>query len=109
MLVENINPLEENIPSVGAPVTEGGIYDGQVWIDDGIDPMKAVNHQCSGPKLPSIRPYIFTNSTLLDYFLILFSMDYVKGTMLSGMNGHLPEGNHHVPSMISLSGWGCDW
>ena len=28
MVVDNNDPLGENIPSVGAPVTEGGLYDG---------------------------------------------------------------------------------
>ena len=75
-------PLEENIPSVGAPVTEGGLYDGQVWGDDGICPRKAANHHRSSPKVPSVQPSIVMNLTLLGYFLILFPMDYVKGTML---------------------------
>ena len=35
-VVENNNPLEENIPSVGAPVTKEGLYDGKVWVDGGI-------------------------------------------------------------------------
>ena len=58
--------------------------------------MKAENHHHSGPKLPSINPSIITNITLLDYFLILFPMDYVKGTMLPGVNWSLPEGDPHV-------------
>ena len=95
-VVDDIEPLEENIPSVGAPVTEVDLYDGQVWGDDRIDSRKAANHHCSGPKLPSFSPSIVKNLTLLYYFLILFSMDYIKGTMLPGMNRRLPEGGPHV-------------
>ena len=40
-VVDNNEPLEENIPYVGAPVTEGGVYDGKVWGDDGIYTRKA--------------------------------------------------------------------
>ena len=47
-------------------------------------------------KLPSVSPSIVTNLTLLNYFLILFPMDYVKGIMLSGMNQNLTEGDPHV-------------
>ena len=89
-VVDDNETLEENIPYVGAPVTEGGIYDGQVWGDDGIDTSKASNHHHSGLKLPIITPSIVTNLTLLYYFLILFPMDYVKGTMLPEMNQRLP-------------------
>ena len=77
-------------------MTEGGIYDGKVWGDDGIDPRKESNHHCSGLKLPIVIPYIFTNLTLLYYLLILFTMDNVKGTMLPVTNIRLPEGDTHV-------------
>ena len=84
--VDHNNPLEENIPSVGNPVTEGELYDGQVWGDDGIDTRKAAkNHRCD-TEFPSVSPSIFTHLTLLDYFLILFPMDHVKGTIILGMN-----------------------
>ena len=89
-------PLEENRPSFGAPVTEGGVYYCQVWVDDGIHPRKLANHHRSGPKLMIVSPSIFTNLTLLDYFLILFPMEYGKGTMLPGINLRLPVGYHHV-------------
>ena len=69
---------------------------GRFWVDDGIYPRKASNHHHSGPKLPSVSPSIVTNLTLLDYFLILFTMDYVKGTILPGINRHLPERAPHV-------------
>ena len=72
-------------------MTEGGSDDGEVWVDDGIDTRKLAKHHCSVPKLPSVIPSIVTNLTLLYYFLILFPMDYVKGTMLPGMNRRLPE------------------
>ena len=58
--------------------------------------MKAANHHRPGTKLLSASPYIVTNLTLLDYFLILFPMDYVKGTMLQGMNQRLTDGGPHV-------------
>ena len=90
LVVDNNYHLEENIPSVGAPVTDWGLYDGQVWGDDGIDPRKAANHHRSGPKLPSFSPSILTDLTLLYYLLILFHMEYIKGIMIPGMNGHLP-------------------
>ena len=77
-------------------MTEGGFYDDEVWVDDGIDTRKVANHNCSGPKLPSVGPSIVTNLTLLYYFLILFPIDYVKGTMLPGMNRRLPEWDPHV-------------
>ena len=95
-VVDDNDPLEDNIPYVGSPVTEGGLYDGQVWVGDGINPRKAENHHRSGPKLPSVSPSIISNLTLLDYFLILFRMDYVKCTMLPVMNRRLPEGGPHV-------------
>ena len=95
-VVDNNDILEENIPSVGAPVTEGGIYDGQVWVDYRINPRKATNHHNYGPKIPSVSLYIVSNLTLLDYFLILCPMDYVKGTILPGMNRRLPKGDPHV-------------
>ena len=66
MVVDNNNTLEDKIPSVGDPVTNGDICDGQFWVDDGNDPRKAANHHRSGPKLPSVRPSIITNLTLLD-------------------------------------------
>ena len=91
MVVDNKEPLEENIPSVGAPVNEGGLYDGRVYEDDGIDPRNAVNHHCSGPNLPSVSPSIVKNLTFLYYLLILFPMDYVKVTMLPGINWRLSE------------------
>ena len=50
-VVENNEPLGENIPPVGAPGTEGGFYYGQVWGDVGIDPSKVANHHHSVPKL----------------------------------------------------------
>ena len=90
-VVDDNKPLEENTPSVGAPVTYMDLYYGQVWVDDGIYPRKASNHHRSGPKLPSVSPSIVTNLTLLDYFLILFPPDYFKGTILPGINRHLPE------------------
>ena len=96
MLVDDNRLLEENILYVGAPVTEGGVYDGQVWGCDGTDPKKAANHHRSGPKLPSVSPSIGTNLTFLDYFLIIFPIDYVKGTMFPVMNSVLPEGDTHV-------------
>ena len=71
-------------------MTEGGVYDGKVWGDDGIDTRKVVNHHFSVPKLPSVSLSIVTNLTLLYYFLILFPMDYGKGTMLPVMNRSLP-------------------
>ena len=77
-------------------MTEGGIYDGKVWVDDGINPRKTANHHRSGPNLLSVIPFIATNLTLLDYFLILFPMDYVKGTMLPGTNRRLTEGDTNV-------------
>ena len=95
-VVDDNNTLDENIPYVGAPVTEGEIYDGKVWGDDGIDPRKASTHHLFGPKLPSVSPSIVTNLNLLDYFLILFTMGYVNGTMPPGMKRRLPEGYPHV-------------
>ena len=95
-VVDNNGPLEDNIPYVGDPVTELELYDIQVWGYDWINPRKAANHHCSGPELPSVRPSILTNLTLLDYVLILCTMDYVKGTILPGMNRLLPEGDPHV-------------
>ena len=95
--VEDENePLEENIPSVGVPVTEEELYDGQVWGYDGIDIRKLANHHHSGWKLPSVSPSIVMNLTLLYYLLILFPMDYFKGTMIPGMNQRLPEGDPRV-------------
>ena len=91
-VVDDDDSLGVTIPSVGAPVTEVGLYDGQVWGDDGIYPRKVSNHHHSGPKLLIVSPSIFTNLTLLDYFLILFPVDYVKGPMIPGMNRRLPEG-----------------
>ena len=76
-------------------------------------PRKALNHNRSGPKLPSASPSIVTNLTLLDYFLILFPMDYVKVAMIPGINRHLPEGGPHVSEhdfIIWLGMWlvvGC--
>ena len=58
--------------------------------------MKAANHHRPGTKLLSASPYIVTNLTLLDYFLILFHMDYIKVTLLPEMNQRLPEGDPHV-------------
>ena len=77
-------------------MTEGGVYDGKVWGDDGIDTRKVVNHHFSVPKLPSVSLSIVTNLTLLYYFLILFPTDHVKGTMILGMNRRLPEGDSHL-------------
>ena len=85
-MVDHNDPLEENTPSAGAPVTEGGIYDVKFWEDDGIDTRKASNHHLYGPKLSSVSPSIITKLTLLDYFLILFTMDHVEGTMPLRMN-----------------------
>ena len=61
-----------------------------------IDSRKAANHHRSGQKLRGVSPSIVTNLNLLDYFLILFPMDHVKGTMIPGMNRHLPEVPPHV-------------
>ena len=49
-------------------------------------PGKRKNHHCSGSRLPNVIPSIVTNLTLLDYFLILFHMDYIKVTLLPEMN-----------------------
>ena len=64
MVVDNNDPLEENIPYVGAPVTEGGLCDWQVWGYDGINPRKGANQYRYGPKIPSVVPSIVTNLTL---------------------------------------------
>ena len=98
VMVENNDPLEENIHSVGAPVNEGGggVYDGQIWGDDGIYPSEAANHHRSGQKIPSDGPSIVTNLTILEYFLILFTMDSFRVTILPGMNRSLPERDTHV-------------
>ena len=77
-------------------MTDGYIYDGQVWGDDGINTRKAANRHHSGLMLPSVRPFIITNLTRLYYLLILCPMDYVKGTMLPGMNRRLPDVDPHV-------------
>ena len=77
-------------------MTEGGVYDGKVWGDDGINPGKAAHHHCSGTKLMSVSPSIVTNLTLLDGLFILFPMDYFKGIVLPGMNWRLPDGDPHV-------------
>ena len=95
-VVDDNQPLEENIPSVGYPVTERELYDGQVCVEDWIDPMKKSNHHCSGLKLPSIIPSIVTNLKVLHYLLILVTMDYVNGTIHPGMNWRLPEGDPQV-------------
>ena len=65
-VVGDYNPLEENIPYGGAIVIEGGIYDGQVWVDDGRNPSKAANHHSSDRKLTGVIPSINTDLTLLD-------------------------------------------
>ena len=64
VVVDNNDPLEENITYVGNPVTEGGVYEWQVWVDDGINPRKVMNLHHSGPNLPSVIPSIVTNLTL---------------------------------------------
>ena len=66
MVVDDNEYLEDNIPSVGVPVTEGELYDGNIWVADGIDPRKASNRYRSGPKLPFVSPSIVTSLTLLD-------------------------------------------
>ena len=63
--MDHIDPLEDNMPSIGAPVTEGELCDGKVWGDDGINHRKAANHHRSGPKFPSVISSIVTNLTLL--------------------------------------------
>ena len=95
-VVYNNEPMEENIPYVGSPVTGGGLYDEQVWRDNGIDPRKAANQHLSGPKILSIIPSIVTNLNILDYFLILFPLDYVKGTIIPGTNWRLPGRDTHI-------------
>ena len=95
-VVDNNKPLEDNTPFVGSPVTEGEIYDSQVWGDDGINSGKVVNRHLSGPKIPIASPYIVTNLTLLGYLLSLFTMEYVKYNMLPGMNWSLTEVVPHV-------------
>ena len=64
-VVGDNDTLEENITSVGAPVTEGGLYDGKFWGYDEIYPRKVANHHRSVPKLPSVSPSIVKNLTLL--------------------------------------------
>ena len=61
-----------------------------------INHKKAANHHQSGLKLLSASSSIITNLTFLDWFLILFLMDYVKGKILPGMNQRLHKGNPHV-------------
>ena len=95
-VLDDTKPLEENIPYVGAPVNEGGVYDGQVWVNDGIDPRKATNYHHYGPKIMSVSPSIFNTITLLDFFLILFTVDYVRGIMFPGIKRRLHEGDPHV-------------
>ena len=56
IVVDDDDPPEDNIPSIGDPVTKGELYDGQVWVDDGIGPRKSVNHHRSGPNLPIVSP-----------------------------------------------------
>ena len=63
-VVEYNDPLEENIPSVGAPVNEGDLYDRQVCGYYGIYTRKASNHHRYCPKLPSVRTSIITNLPL---------------------------------------------
>ena len=84
--VDHNKTLDKSIPSVGASVTERGICDGKVWRDDFIDHRRTANHHCSVTKLPSVSPSTITNLNLLDYFLILFPMGYVKVTMIPGIN-----------------------
>ena len=104
MVVNDNDPLEENIPSVGAPVTEGGLYDCQIRGDDRINPRKLVNHYRSGPKLPSVIPSIVTDLTLQDYLLILFPLDYVKDTMLPRTNRRLSEVDPHASEHEFIKG-----
>ena len=77
-------------------MNDGGFYDGKFWVDDDINPRKAVNHHRSSPKLLSVSPSIVANLTLLYYFLVLFPMGYVKVTMLPVMNCIMPEGDPRV-------------
>ena len=94
--VDDNDPMEDNIPSFGAPVTKGELYDGQVLVDYGVDPRKAANNHRSSLKIPSVITSIINNITPLDYLLILFPMYYVNGTMLPGINWRMPEGDPHV-------------
>ena len=55
-VVGHKDPLEENVLSGGYPVTEGGLYDEQFLVDDGIDPKKAENHHRCVPNLLSVSP-----------------------------------------------------
>ena len=48
IVVDNNEPLEENIPSIHVIVTDGVLYDGKVWGDYSIDPSKVENHHLSG-------------------------------------------------------------
>ena len=102
--MDHNEPLKGNIPSIGSSVTDGGLYDQKVWLDGGIDPRKAENHHRSDMKLPSVRPFIVANIIILGYFLILFPMDYIKGTMIPVMNQPLYEGDPHV-SEHELTNW----
>ena len=104
MVVNDNDLLEENIPSVGAPVTEEGIYDCQIWGDDRINPRKLANNYRSGPKFPSVITSIVTNLTLQDYLLILLPLDYAKGTMLPGTNCRLSEGEPYASENECIKG-----
>ena len=67
-----------------------------------------MNYHLYGPNLLSISPSIVTNLTLLEYFLLLFPMEYVKGTMLQGMKRSLYEGAPHV-SEHEFTNWLGMW
>ena len=58
-VVDHNKPLKENIHSVGAPVTEGELYDGHVWGDDRIDPRKAEKHHSLWYKASERQPLHF--------------------------------------------------
>ena len=94
--MDHNDPPEENIPSVGDPVTRGGVYNEEVWEDDGINPSKAAKRRRYVPKLLSFIHSVVTNLTLSDYFIILFLMGYVKGNMLPRINRFLHDGSPHV-------------
>ena len=46
-------------------MTKGELYDGKVWVDNGIDLRKSANHHQSGLNIWSFSPSIVTKLTLL--------------------------------------------
>ena len=76
-------PVEDNLPGTESlPPVIDQLLLGQSWGFTGIDPRRQNNDPRTNAKLLLISPSIIQNLSLMDLFMLLFPVDYIKTTII---------------------------